>query len=586
MSAAMRRALRLIAAAALVVASVALGGGAASADDTGWTIDSFNARIEIQRDGRILVTEAIDVDFDSLERHGIFRDIPVEYDWPDRARTVRVYELQVVTVRDDRGNAIPYSTSRDGADVQIRIGDADRTVTGKQHYRLTYLVGGTLNAFPDHDELYWNATGDQWPVPILASSATVVGPVAPTAYECFYGFSGSQAGCAQTPTDRGRVFRAPRALAPGEQLTFVVSLPKGAVPDPQPILHDRPRDVEEFFDLTPLTLGLGVVVMLVGLWLVLWRWLSAGRDQRERETIVPEYEPPESLRPAELGVLVDEHADTKDVTATIVDLAVRGYLTITEQPKEGIFGSKDWTLTKKGGDPAALREYERTIYDGLFEDRDEVKLSALKKHFYTTLAKAQRELYRETVDRKWFPADPSRVRATYAVLGVAFVVGAGVLTWLLGYLAGAGVVGLAGIVPALALIVASPVMPSKTRVGAELLRRTLGFRQYMEVAEKDRQAFAEKEHIFAQYLPYAIVFGCVERWARAFEGIDMKAATAGWYYGSSLPTTFSAADLSSQLSSFSNQVSTAIASTPGSSGGSGFGGGAGGGGGGGGGGSW
>ena len=127
------------------------------------------------------------------------------------------------------------------------------------------------------------------------------------------------------------------------------------------------------------------------------------------------------------------------------------------------------------------------------------------------------------------------------------------------------------------------IMPAKTAVGAELLRRTLGFRRYMDVAEKDRARFAERENIFSTYLPFAIVFGCVDRWARAFAGIDTAAQTAAWYSGTS---AFNAAQLSSSLQGFSSDLGSAIAATAGSSGGSGFSGGAGGGGGGGGGGSW
>jgi uncharacterized membrane protein len=134
----------------------------------------------------------------------------------------------------------------------------------------------------------------------------------------------------------------------------------------------------------------------------------------------------------------------------------------------------------------------------------------------------------------------------------------------------------------------SRVMPAKTAAGAELLRRTLGFRNYMEVAEKERQRFAERENIFSEYLPYAIVFGCVERWAEAFKDIDVSAQTASWYVGS---TPFNSNSLSSSLQGFSSNLGSAIVSTPGGKGGSGFsggggGGGAGGGGGGGGGGSW
>jgi uncharacterized membrane protein len=157
----------------------------------------------------------------------------------------------------------------------------------------------------------------------------------------------------------------------------------------------------------------------------------------------------------------------------------------------------------------------------------------------------------------------------------------------LGSSLGAGLIGVAALVPAMTLLGVSSRMPRKTRVGSELLRRTLGFRHYMEIAEKERQRFAERENIFSEYLPYAIVFGCVEKWANAFKDIDAVRATSSWYTGSALGG-FSAIDLSSNLSSFSSQVSSTIASTPGGSGGSGFsgGGGSGGGGGGGGGGSW
>lgn len=575
---------RILAATFIVAASV-LFAAPASADDTGWTIQRFAADIQIQGDGRVLVQESIDVDFDGLQRHGIFRDIPVVYDWPAKPRTVRVYQLQVLWVRDDVGRAIPYQTSRQGSMEEIRIGDAGRVVSGLQHYRVAYLVAGALNGSTDHDELYWNVTGAGWSVPMTTATAVVTGPAAFSQTTCFVGYTGATDRC-RTQGNGSRVtFSAGRALQPGQQLTVVVALPKGAVPDPAPILEDTPRDVTEYFDLTPAWLALAAFAAVFALALVVWRWWTVGRDRPERTTIVPEYEPPDRMRPAEAGVLLDERADTLDVTATIIDLAVRGYLTITEVPKHGIFGSRDWLLTQAKAGDGDLLEYERTILDGLFDDGAEVKLSALRRHFYTTLATAEKQLYGDVTQKGWFPADPSQVRATYAVVGVAIVLIAAGVAALFGYLFGGGLVGVGAGVGGLALIAASPFMPRKSRAGAELARRSLGFRRYMEVAETDRQRFAEKEHIFADYLPYAIVFKCVDRWAKAFQGIDLRAATQGWYTGTYLGA-FNAMDLSSDLSTFSNQVSTAIASTPGGSGGSGFGGGAGGGGGGGGGGSW
>jgi uncharacterized membrane protein YgcG len=577
---------RAAAAFALVVLSAALGTSARAAD-TGWVINSFDAQIIIQSDGRLVVNETIDVDFGSLDKHGIFRDIPVKYAWPSDTRQQRVYELLVLSVADASGRGWHFETYGHGSNVEIKIGDADRTVTGRQQYRITYVVRGALNGFPDHDELFWNVTGSEWAVPITSATATVRAPAQLNQTGCYAGALRSTDRCGGIESiANGAIYKSGRTLEPGDDFTIVAGLRKGVVPEPQPILRDRPRELADFFDLQPTWLALAAFVAVGGVAAVVWLWSRVGRDDREHETIVPEFEPPDKLRPAQIGLLIDERADTLDVTATIVDLAVRGFLTITEIPKDGLLGQRDWLLTRKAKN-ADLLDYEQLIFDGLFATGEEVTLSSLRRHFYVTLAKAQSALYADAVTRGWFPVDPSKTRATYAVIGVALVILAGIITAGLGVLAGGGIVGIAAGIPAILLIAVSPVMPRKTRTGSELERRSLGFQRYIEVAEKDRQKFAEKEHIFADYLPYAIVFRCVEQWAKAFEGIDLKEATHGWYNGSSSLATFSALNMSRDLSAFSSQISTAIASTPGGSGSSGFSGGSsGGGGGGGGGGSW
>ena len=581
----MTRAARAAAVIAVLVLSLALGTTVRAADSD-WVINSFDAQIAIQSDGRLVVTETIDVDFRALEKHGIFRDIPVKYAWPSEKRKQRVYQLQVLSVTDSSGRAWHFETYGNGANVEIKIGDADRTVTGRQQYRIAYVVQGALNGFPDHDELFWNVTGSEWAVPISKATATVRAPAALSQTACYAGPVGSNDRCGGIDSvANGAVYTSGRVLEPGDDFTIVAGLRKGVVPDPLPILQNAPREFADYFDLAPVWLALAAFVAVGGLALVAWLWYRVGRDDREHETIVPEFEPPEKLRPAQIGLLIDERADTLDVTATIVDLAVRGFLTITEIPKEGLLGQRDWLLTRrpKTGD---LLDYEQIIFDGLFASGEEVRLSSLRRHFYLTLAKAQSALYADAVKRGWFPLDPSKTRATYAIAGVGLVILAGLVAAGLGALAGGGLVGVGAAVPAIGLIAASPVMPRKTRAGAELERRSLGFQRYIEVAEKDRQKFAEKEHIFADYLPFAIVFRCVEQWAKAFEGIDLKEATSGWYSGSSV-NAFSAMTMSRDLSAFSSQISSTIASTPGGSGSSGFSGGSsGGGGGGGGGGSW
>ncbi len=564
---------------------------AAHAADVGWIIERFGSDIEIRPDGAIAVVESIDVDFGLTPRHGIFRDIPVRYRWEPDPKLERRYDLTVRSVTDGGGRAVPYETSQTGGDVRIKIGSADRTVTGAQSYRIAYDVRGALNGFADHDELYWNVNGAAWEVSARQVSATVASLAGGfTKATCFQGPAGSTAPCITTLTPQRITYSGgTKTFLPGEQLSIVAALRKGAVPEPQPILERRAREISEYWDTTPPIVAATLLVLVGGLGLVFRRWWNSGRDLRERETIVPEFTPPDGLRPAEIGLLLDEHADTKDVTATIVDLAVRGHLLIAEVPKQGLLGTRDWLLTKKDGDTTALRDYERTILTGLFALGDSVTISALRRHFFSTLAAAQGELYASAVASGWFASDPAHVRAWSTAQGVLAIVVAAAATWLLGWAFGAGLVGLAAIVPAVALLAFASRMPRKTKAGAELHRRVLGFRRYMVVAETDRQRFAERERIFSDYLPYAIVYGCVDQWARAFAGIDAAAATNGWYSGGSVGRTFAVAGLSHDLQGFAGEITNAIASTPGGRGSSGFsssGGFAGGGGGGGGGGSW
>jgi len=544
-------------------------------------IERFAADITIEKDGSLHIVEAIDANFGGLQKHGIFRTIPVRYQWDDTH--LRVYQLQVRSVTDASEKAVRYETTDQGASKVIKIGDPNRTVSGRQTYRITYDVSGAMNAFADHDELFWNVNGGLWDVRAQAVTATIHAPAAPQQASCYQGATGSDEACRFTITSSGADFAATRPLAPHGQLTIVAALAKGVVAEPKPIIA-RDDNFLSYFEGQPLWLALAAFTLFAGLAFLYWRWYTVGRDVRERETIVPEYEPPDKVRPAQLGVILDESADTKDVTATIVDLAVRGYLTITEEPQPWIFAKKDWTLHATGKTEDQLLPYEKIVYQGLFKDGTDVKVSELRTHFITSLRSAEGALYRDSADRKWFATRPDRVRQGYAGVSVLVIIAGVGIAWLLGRTLGAGLVGVAVIIVGLVALAVARVMPAKTAAGAELLRRSLGFRQYMEVAEKERARFAERENIFSEYLPYAIVFGCVDKWARAFKDIDMSAQTSSWYVGSG---PFNAGILSSSLMGFSSNLGSAISSTPGSSGGSGFsGGGAGGGGGGGGGGSW
>src|SRR5438309_7326359 len=216
-------------------------------------------------------------------------------------------------------------------------------------------------------------------------------------------------------------------------MSVVTALTKGVVTVPPPMLEPRLRQFPlDAFDINPLTVGISALVLIAGIGFVIWNWWLHGRDRayltqyyltkdpREHaeplfshDPVVVEFEPPQNLRPAELGLILDERADAKDVTATIVDLAVRGFLTIAEVP-----GKKDWVLTQmRNWDPAELMPYENTILAGLFSGRQQVTLSDLKGTFMLVLRTAEHQMYQDAMVRKWFSSSPQQSRAAWGCLG-------------------------------------------------------------------------------------------------------------------------------------------------------------------------
>ncbi len=589
---------RLAVALLLAAWAIGLSGPPVHADE-GWVITSFHSDITIAPNSSLTIKEDIQVDFGSLQKHGIFRTIPLRYRYGDSHD--RYYALEVISVTDG-SRPLTHSDSIDSDNYVIKIGDPNNLVTGPNRYVITYAVVGVMNSFTDHDELFWNVDGALWPVPKRSVTATVNLPS--NAFQkaaCYQGPTGSQESCTYVNSEPAVSFTSTRQLGSGEQMSIVTALNKGVVTVPPPMLEARKRQFpQDVFDINPLTVALSLLIAIAGLSLVAWNWWAHGRDRmyitqyyltndpRERteplfqhDTVVVEFDPPQKVRPAGLGLILDERADAKDVTATIVDLAVRGFMTISEAP-----GQQDWAFDwKGGGDAASLLPYEQTILDGLFAGRQQVKLSELKGTFAPTLRTAESQIYADAASRKLFTSRPDTTRAQWGYLGIAVTIGGIAISVALGLAFGWGLIGAAIVLTGLVLTITFPFMPQRTAGGRDLLQHTLGFRLYMTTAEKYRQQFAANASIFTQLLPYAIVFGCVSMWAKAFEGIDTS-ATSNWYVGNA---PFQAALLANSLQSMNANISSAIAYTPPSAGsGSGFGGGgfSGGGGGGGGGGSW
>ena len=600
-----RRAVALAVVTLVACATSVLGAAPAFAGFTEHIVD-YHTDVTVEHDGSIEVHETIVYDFGVVPKHGIFRTIPVRTSVSPKKGYDRVYPLTVVSVSGSAGTPAQYSVEEDGDDQRIKIGDPDRTITGEHTYDIVYRVRGAMNAFADHDELNWNAVGNDWSVPIDKASATVHAPAAITQVACFAGAFGATLPC-DTATSNGPDAQFSKAsLNPYESMTFVIALPKGAVvPSPKPVLEER-FSVTSAFRVTPATGGIaGAMLALLVLVVIFLVW-KFGRDRRyagsavdaaygkdggpevsaplrEGETPV-EFVPPDGLRPGELGTLIDFEAGPLDVTATIIDLAVRGYLKIEEVEKEWYQFKHDWKLTKLPKEES-LKQYERSLYAGIFKDGDEVKISELKNKFAERMNKVRGQLMDDAMAQKWFTRKPGTVKVLWGILGVVVLVGGIGLTVLLAAQTHAALLGVPVIIGGILLLIASRWMPKRTAKGYAVLRHTLGFKRFIDESEKHRAEFAERANIFSEYLPYAVVFGATEKWAKAFEGLENEVDTSSWYVSQH---AFNYAVFSSAIDGFATTSVGTLTSSPASSGSSGFGGGgfSGGGGGGGGGGSW
>lgn len=593
---------------ALTAVAFAPHANAVSDQLTDWHISDYHADLTVERNGDVQVREAIAVDFTGSAHHGIDREIQTHFRYDDVKKDYdRVTPIDQVQVTGSPGTPTILQRKDNGDLTTLRIGDKDKTISGPHTYTISYRIRGVLNHFADHDELYWNVVGTGWSVPIdhAGAALTLPGPVEKVT--CFAGSDRSTLPCDSAQQAGNQATFEQGSLRPYQGLTLVSGLAPGAVvPAPKPILQQR-WTMQRAFALRADTLApAGVLLIAVaGAFIaLLWRkgrderFVGGAADQsfgnadnkveraplRDSDPIPIEFAPPDKLRPGQVGTLIDGQANTLDVTATIVDLAVRGHLRITEIPKEGLLGHTDWTLTRLDSNDD-LKPYEKTLMSGMFKARDEIDLSELKDHFHTTLVDVEDKLYDDTVTQGWFKVRPDSIRNRWHGRAVALIVIGVIATWLLARATSYGLVGLPIIVGGILLLIGARYFSRRTARGHATYRRILGFKQFIDESEKERAQFAERQNLFSEYLPYAVVFGATEKWARAFAGIDGQLPQQSWYVG---PHPFTVIAFGSAMSSFATTTSGTIASVPASSGSSGFGGGgfSGGGFGGGGGGAW
>ncbi len=480
-----------------------------------WRIDSLDVVLDVQENGDVIVDETVTFSFEGSYRF-VARDIP----------TKNTGGITDIEVRDADGFPLPkgdgpgtFSTFKEGDTlfIQMNFDLADTSATWTIHYRARTVV----MFFDEGDELRWFVFDASTPVPIGAVKTTVKlpGSVASTqmtqAVQAGFGVETT----VTSPGPSTMVYQA-EDVPPYTNFWIVTGFPKGVVKYSWTARRVAEFVVPKIGFMLPIAFFLGMLLI----------WRRRGRD--EPGTVYATYvsEPPSGLPPGLAGALIDEKVDIKEVIATIVDLARRGYLEITDTNKKGP-ARKALTIFTRRKPLDDLQGFERQVAESLFDAAhpDQVTTAELKNHFYVHVGPIVNQVYTEVTERKLFYRNPHKVRQRWFGYGVLVAAVLGGLTVIMAFaeLTGWGWFMLGSIVSVIIVWAFAPHMPQRTPAGAQEQRRWEAFRNYLRDLTRFHDMPAAKES-FERYLPYAIAFGVEKEWVRRFEGLTVS--SPDWYH--------------------------------------------------------
>ncbi len=591
----------------------------------------FHSEISVAVDGSMEVTETIRVRAEGQAiKRGIFRDFPTDYRDADGNRYVVAFDIEAVR-RD--GQREDYHTEQQSNGVRIYIGNAERYLEpGEYRYAITYRTNRQLGFFDEHDELYWNVTGNGWAFPIDHASARVHLPgniaqdqIVVEAYTGLDGALGKDYRGERLP--QGAVFETTGRLNRQEGLTIVVSWPKGIVEAPT----REQRLMWLLEDNRNLVTGLvGLLVLTVFYLLV---WARVGRDP-ERGVIVPQYEPPVGFSPGVARYIWHMKYDDKVFTAALVSLAVKGYLTLKQDgdeysaqrsekiPGKDLGPGEKRLLNELFGHPvkktvAFTKKLHRRIGAAVNANKAALLNSYDKEYFLT--------------NRRWLiPGILITIATLIACVAVsegdAAFIGGFMMVWLSVWSVGVfilvrsamnawrnadGIVGhgaaigstlfalpfVVGEIVGLSMLIFMTsfamlcillsllainmlfyhLLKAPTLAGRKLLDKLEGLRLYLEVAEKDELQFKhppeKTPELFERLYPYALALDVEQRWAERFTSVfaGMEHEQRPYNPGWYHGGNFSSRTISSFSGTMGGALSSAISSAstaPGSSSGS------------------
>jgi len=543
-----------------------------------WKIARFDARYTVADDGAVLIEEEIHPSFQG-SYNGILREIPVEYPGPDG--TAYKLFLKVDSVTGEDGQKIRFEQSSRNertstGDVheflvlKIFAGGADTETT----VHIAYRAANAVRFFKDHDEFYWNVTGNDWKVPIDEASAFVSLPSAAAGQfkaQAFTGAFGARGKDAAASVDGSNItFETADPLPPRSGLTVDIYIPKGILKQPSWFT----RYFLWFIGGNPAAL---LPVWAFAVMFALWWW--KGREPDPGMSVAPVYEPPKGLTPAEAGTLLADAIESRDITSTLIDLAVKGYLKIIEHDDKILFLThKEYILRllKPRSDWQNLVPHEVEVLNNIFPEvtAQETTLSSLKNRFYIALPSIRQEIMDSLKAKDLYSVDPDSAHGL-ALVGVLVIALPFVWLQMTGAirLGNSPAVLIAGIVLSVLIVfLFGRRLAAKTIRGARTRIECLGFKEFMTRVDGDRIKRMPPD-TFEKFLPYAMAFGVEQHWARAFEGLITQPPS--WYVGSGYATPgmlWTPLIFTNAMSTFSTSAYQSFSAAPqGSSNASGFG---------------
>ena len=526
----------------------------ADAQQRSWRISDFSADIEVHKDGSADVNERLSLVFIG-PFHGIHRYIPVDYTGPEGSNYSLFLKVQKVT--DEESQALKYSSKTENGFRVLTIMIPGATDTSKRIH-IIYSLRNAAKFFEDHDEFYWNVTGNGWSVPIDAAAAYVRFPADAEGKLRAQSFEGVFHSSEKAMTDiqaSNVMVQTLNPLPARGGLTVDVFLPKGILDSPGPFTR-----ASWFLGSNPiLLLPIFAFVVMFSLW-----W-NKGRDPHGGLSVAPMYEPPKGMSPAEVGTLVDDSTDPRDITSTLVDLAVRGYIKIREEQVSQlvVFKKKDYIFVQlKGPDRwGDLAPFERAMMENLFaEGTSETHIADLRNRFYVAIRPIKSYVMSSLKDKGMYTLDPESAHG-YWILGAVITAAPFVLAgyffhidftqsglWMFGSI----------FLAVLIIFLFSRLMTAKSLKGVRTRVEILGFQEFMNRVDADRLKRMPPD-TFEKFLPYAMALGVEHRWAKAFQGIVQNPPT--WYEGGYGPN-FNTWMFMHDLSAMTSDTTSAFVSTP------------------------